>query len=804
MGKKKNKTEMTSLDKVSLLYGKGSWHIRGVPCLNLPDVEIHDGPLGLRKVDEPNPKKMGEAQETVRATCFPAPCLTSCSWDSEIVFSVGEAIGNEARAHDTRMILAPGVNIKRNPLCGRNFEYYSEDPLLSGKMGAAYINGIQSTTIGACLKHFACNSQESYRMVNDSIIDERALHEIYLKPFEIAVKESNPWAVMGAYNLVNGIYACESDFLLKDVLKGEWKYEGIVISDWGATVNPITSHNHGLDIEMPCFYSRKKRLYKALKLGVLKKEAVEDSSNRIVSFLKKANAADMLHVPAFETSRKTAENAVLKSCVLLKNEGTLPLKSQRGVCYIGELARTPHIQGGGSAQVNPIEVGSFISALSKSLKKDVSLLPFAPGYCLNPNPEEDKSLLLDAVDLASKSRVAVVFIGLTDAIETEGIDRKNIQLPENQVNLLTAVMGVCSNVVLVLQCGAPVQIPNREKIKAILLTYLTGEAGGEPIRKLLFGEACPCGKLAESWPLHLIDVPSFGFYPGDSTSSLYRESIYVGYRYYLTAEKDVAYPFGFGLSYAKFEYGDLLLSKNEINGKGKVKASIEVSNLSGFAAENVVELYAERKGESGVFRTKRTLIGFQKKVVPANGKATFEIEFEADALAHFDLNTHEWLIEDGVFLIEAGTSCETIVSSKELNAFSLTKCPSDRAKYPIYYNLSGQGFLQYDSAFEHLLGHPVGMKRDSRLPPYNMNSTISDIKDTFIGKKMIKEVGKRFPNASTDPEQKMMYKSALELPIRNLAMSGIPERFIHAILDMANGHFFLALGHILFGRRKLD
>ena len=454
-------------EKLSLLYGDGNWNIRGISRLGIPSLRMKDGPLGLRNIDDDN-------VETKEAVCYPAPCLTACSFDKDLLYRIGAMIGKECRHNNVNMLLAPGINIKRNPLCGRNFEYFSEDPLLSGKMGSFFVKGIQSEGVGACVKHFACNSQEYYRMVNDSIVDDRALFEIYLKPFEIAVKESSPWSIMCSYNKINGEYACDS-YLLKDVLKGNWGYKGVVISDWGATSDYILSHNKGLDVEMPCLLDRSKDLNKAYKKGVLKKEAVEDSSSRILSLLKKAKDNKKKKDDfAIDEARNLALEAALKSIVLLKNDGVLPLKSFSSCCIIGELARSMRYQGGGSSMVLSAKPVSFLDAISNSSKKKI---PFAPGYALNKKSDSD--LTLEAIDLAAKNKNVILFLGLSKQDESEGFDRSDLQLPENQLRLFDSIYSVNQNIIVVLSCGSPVELPFKGKAKGIVLSYLPGEEGGE-------------------------------------------------------------------------------------------------------------------------------------------------------------------------------------------------------------------------------------------------------------------------------------------------------------------------------------
>lgn len=777
-------------EKLSLLYGDGNWNIRGISRLGIPSLRMKDGPLGLRNIDDDN-------VETKEAVCYPAPCLTACSFDKDLLYRIGAMIGKECRHNNVNMLLAPGINIKRNPLCGRNFEYFSEDPLLSGKMGSFFVKGIQSEGVGACVKHFACNSQEYYRMVNDSIVDDRALFEMYLKPFEIAVKESSPWSIMCSYNKINGEYACDS-YLLKDVLKGNWGYKGVVISDWGATSDYILSHNKGLDVEMPCLLDRSKDLNKAYKKGVLKKEAVEDSSSRILSLLKKAKDNKKKKDDfAIDEARNLALEAALKSIVLLKNDGVLPLKSFSSCCIIGELARSMRYQGGGSSMVLSAKPVSFLDAISNSSKKKI---PFAPGYALNKKSDSD--LTLEAIDLAAKNKNVILFLGLSTQDESEGFDRSDLQLPENQLRLFDSIYSVNQNIIVVLSCGSPVELPFKGKVKGIVLSYLPGEEGGEAIRQILVGEVSPSGRLAESWPIHLIDVPSFGFYPGTETQSIYRESIYVGYRYYLSAKKDVNYPFGHGLSYAKFKYGKLALSKKTIDEKEKITAEIEVSNVSKIDSMLSLSLYVSSL-KGNVFKPLRYLIDFSKLNLKAKETKTFSFEINYDAFSFYDTNKKKFLVEGGEYLIQVCSSCLDVKSEVKVNVKSKEAFASKLTSMPIYYLPRKDGFLQYDNDFENLLGHTIPWVKDPKSRPYTLNSTYGDIEKTFIGKKMIKIGLKTLTSGTSDPNYAYMENQIKQTPIRNIVMQkGVKQKTTYLVLYFANGHYLKGIFGYLFGFKK--
>ena len=789
-----------NLEKATLLSGNGSWFTFGIERLGVAPVEMHDGPSGLRKVGNDPDFNLRESEPAV---CFPAPCLTACSWDEGLEQKLGQTLGREARLKHTHLLLAPGANIKRNPLCGRNFEYLSEDPVLSGRMAAAYINGLQDVNVGGCLKHYACNSQEYFRMVNDSIVDERALREIYLRPFEIAVRKSSPWAVMACYNKVNGVYGCENSFLLNDVLKKEWGYQGVVVSDWGAVNDPIASHNNGLDLEMPCSLKKKnKALAKAVKKGKLSQKSLDESYARLVALSEKANAPfhDAKEY-SMDDGHRIAVEVAEQSAVLLKNESVLPLKNYRDCCVVGEFARTPRYQGAGSSHVTPHRLVSFLDALSE--RNENVKVPFANGYDLDSVwTDGDVDSFVEAIDLASKCKNVILFMGLPSDAESEGLDRSNMHLPEEQLRLFDEIYEVNQNIVVVLCCGSPVELPFKDKAKAILLMYLAGEGVGEAADHLLRGDVCPSGKLAETWPKHISDVPSFGFYPGEERASVYRESIYVGYRYYLTVGKGVNYPFGYGLSYAKSNIKSISLSRPSLSKGEKTKAEVVVSNSSSYPIKKVVQLYYEYQNPGNAFRPKRVLLDFTKITIPAKSTKTAQFSINYEDFRVFDIPSSSWKVERGDVLIEACESSEEVCCATPLALFSNDIIESQKLKMPTYYSPTVDGFLQFDNDFESLYGRPLRMERDPKSRPFHLNSTFADISRTWIGKKVFSIADKRM--GLTQPGHKSDRAFFEETPLRNVVMAGLDEKYAYAIRDCANGHYFSALIDLIFNRRKGD
>lgn len=788
----RKRKELSIAEKVKMLYGDGAWTISGAPSYKLDPIHLSDGPCGLRiPVNPGDPLDFGGSKTAI---CYPAPCATASSWDKALMGKLGVSMGKECASQGINVLLSPGINIKRNPLCGRNFEYLSEDPLLSGKMAASFINGIQSQGVGACLKHFAANSQETYRMVNDSVVDQRALHEIYLRGFEIAIKESNPWCVMSSYNKINGVYASDSDELLLHTLKGKWGYEGVVMSDWGGCADPVLSHNHGMDVEMPCFENRQMRLLRAITSGKLKRAAVNDSAERIVLLAKRASALKQAPFD-YASGHAVAVEAAEKSAVLLKNDGILPLKSLGNTAVIGEFARSPRIQGAGSSKVNPWRVENFLNCVRSLPSTETTL--FSPGYCLHEAEANPESLILDAVDIASRCNNVILFLGLPEDIESEGYDRKNLLLPDEQIRLFDQIYSVNKNIVVVLTCGAPVELPFADRAKAVLLAYLPGEGAGRAILSLLTGKANPSGHLTETWPKRHYDVPSFGFYPGSQTTSYYRESIYVGYRYYLSANKEVAFPFGYGLSYSTFKLGQPSLTKKYLKVGEDTVIKVPVENTSKVKGEAVVQVYV-KDPKNKVFKPERVLVGFAKVSVAPGETKVAVIELPYDCFCHYDVESESFLAEKGEYVLEVGQNCRDIEAKATLFVDSDAVFESKKAFCPVYYNPPVDGFIPYESDFEYLLGKPLSIERDPRSKPYTLNSTVLDISGTWVGKLILRQADKRIAKAD-ESSKKMMRRSIEEMPLRSLSMGGMSSRVLSAVVDLANGNPLKALFHLIAG-----
>lgn len=791
---------MKNKSKFPLLYGNGDWHTHGVKKTPLVALEMHDGPCGVRKPSDNKAQDNANLPSSFPSTCFPAPCLVACSWDPEIEALFGERIALECLDQKTDIILAPGVNIKRNPLCGRNFEYLSEDPLLAGKMASGFINGCQGLGVGTSLKHFACNNQEFRRMNYSAEVDERALREIYLKPFEIAIKEANPWTVMCSYNKINGIYSSENSWLLQKILRKEWGYEGAVISDWGAVNDPIGCHTKGLDIEMPCHINRGEDLARGLKNGHLTPDSLNDCASHVATLSDKLasrpkNSDAFNYGMSFDAAKKIAESSI----VLAKNTGkTLPLSDFKDCCVIGALAKEARYQGGGSSLVNPKHLVTLLEAINEG--RDENGIDFAPGYSLHPG-EDSTKYLLDAVDLASSHKKVLLVLGLPSEIECEGYDRRNMRLPDNQYTLVDALVKANPNIILILTLGAPVELPFVDAMKAVLIAYLPGEVEGKAIKDILLGDANPSGKLAETWPFHYVDVPSYEFYPGKGDLSLYKESIFVGYRYYLTTQKKVCFPFGFGLSYSTFKYSDLELSTDTLKANANLKATVYVKNISLVDGSEVVELYLSQPN-SVTIKPLRELKAFAKVRISAGKekKITFTIPYSF--FAHFDSSSGTWQVEGGDYVVEIGTSCEDICAKKNLKVLSDFEPHDKHDSLPSYYALANSQTLRIsDAEFQNLLSHAIPEEKDKHHRPFTQNSTFEEISRTFIGRKVKKFLLKNAENPKLSKEaNEDVASSMMNYPLRMALMAGFSQKKLLAIVDAANGKFLKAIWDLQFGK----
>lgn len=651
-------SQMTLKEKASLCSGKDFWHLKSIERLGLPEIMVCDGPHGLRKQNAEN-KKVGIGN-SYPATCFPTAVTTACSWDRDLIYKMGQALAEECLQHGVSVLLGPGVNMKRSPLCGRNFEYFSEDPELAGEMGAAFIAGVQSKGIGTSLKHFAGNSQEMKRMTSNSIIDERALREIYLRAFEKAVKKSQPWTVMNAYNLLNGTYCSENDWLQNKVLRDEWGFKGAVVSDWGAVNDRVAGLNAGNDLEMPSSGGvNDAKIVEAVKCGVIDETTLDERVDKLIDIILKG-AANKKPGYKFDVkahnllSRQIAE----QSMVLLKNDDNiLPLKRVEGeyVAVIGAFADNPRYQGAGSSIINPTMIDSGRRAFNNS---PISV-KFADGYDRSGKRKNEDAYITEACNLAKNASKAVVFIGLTDDYESEGFDRSTMKLPDGHNRLVEAVSRVNDNVIVVLEGGSPVEMPWADDVKAILNAYLGGQSVAPAIVDVLTGKANPCGKLAETYPVCLKDTPTSFRYPDSKEDVQYRESIFIGYRYYDKVERNVRFPFGFGLSYTSFEYSDIKLKKKNLTKGEGAKVTFTIKNTGDVAGSEIAQVYVA-KPESKIFRAPKELKGFVKIHLEPGEEKKVSVELDDRAFAFWNTATEDWCVESGEYKILVGASSRDI------------------------------------------------------------------------------------------------------------------------------------------------
>ena len=660
--------EMTLEEKAGMCSGKDFWHLKGVERLGIPEVMVSDGPHGLRK-QAAEADHLG-LNESIKAVCFPTACATACSFDRDLLEAMGERIGDECQAEDLSVILGPAVNIKRSPLCGRNFEYFSEDPYLASQMAAAHIKGVQSKNVGTSIKHFAANNQEHRRMSCSSEVDERTLREIYLAAFETAIKEAKPDTVMCSYNRINGELASENHWLLTEVLRDEWGFDGYVMSDWGAVNDRVKGLKAGLELEMPASGgTTDKEIVEAVKNGELDEAVLDRAVERILNIVFKF--ADNRQEGKFdkEEDHKLAAKIEAESMVLLKNEGVLPLPTQgKKIAFIGKFAEAPRFQGGGSSHINSFKITGALEAV-----KEVAQVTYAQGYDIKEDVI-DQDMLNQAVESAKEADVAVIFAGLPDAFESEGYDRSHMRMPECQNALISEVAKVQENVVVVLHNGSPVEMPWADEVKGILEAYLGGQAVGQAEVDVLFGKVNPCGKLAETIPYKLADNPSYLNFPGDGQTVEYNEGVFVGYRYYDTKEMPVRYPFGYGLSYTTFEYSDLQLSADKIKDTDTLKVTLKVKNTGDRAGKEIVQLYVADK-TGAACRPVKELKNFVKVELQPQEEKTVEMELDKRSFAWYNTQIHDWYAASGEYEILAAASSRDIRLKKTVYVESTTELP---------------------------------------------------------------------------------------------------------------------------------
>jgi len=785
--------QMSLTEKVALCSGADFWNTKSFEKYGIPSIMMSDGPHGLRKQDK-DCDHMG-INKSKKATCFPCACTTGSSWDRELLKDIGKAIAEEALHEGISIVLGPGINIKRNPLCGRNFEYFSEDPYAAGELGAAYIQGVEEHGVGTSLKHFAANNQENRRFSSDSIVDERTLREIYLAGFETAVKKGKPSTVMCAYNKINGIYCSDNKYLTREILRNQWGYDGVVVTDWGAMNDRIAAFEAGIDLEMPGsagFFD--KEIIDAVKSGKLSEERIDESVDRLLTLIfKLAGVKEKKYSYNPDEHHRIARKAAANSAVLLKNDDEiLPLKPSQKIAVIGHMAKNIRYQGAGSSLINPTKVTNILEAF------DNRKINYSFYEGCKPNGTTTDTLIAEAVEGARNSDVAVVFAGLTEIYESEGFDRETLDMPEGHNRMIREVAKANPNTVVVLFAGSVILMPWLKDVKAVLHMYLPGQAGGEAAADLLFGDVNPSGKLQETYPLKYEDIPSSEIYEKGGNQAQYREGIYVGYRYFDKAGKDVCFPFGFGLSYTTFEYYDLQVEKRGEN----IVASVSIKNTGKMAGAEVVQLYVSCM-EKGVHRPEKELKGFEKMFLDIGESKRISFVLDKRSFAYYDAESGDWQVQKGKYNILIGASSRDIRLSQvvELDGIILPDAQKN-LKGTWYEHLKGK---PGKSDFEKILGRTIESKKPENRKKYTLNDCIIDMQDSFVMRIMYKVIERKYSKTYggidyTNPAFKMVMKCSTEVPIKNLCtMSGgdMKRNTVEGLVLMANGHFIKGLRVLL-------
>ena len=781
-------SKLSPKEKIEELGGKDSWYLFPHKELGINEVHFSDGPYGIREC-LPEDSLFSEGKESI---CFPTSSLTAASFDRDLLYRLGSTLGKEARSRGIHCLLGPAINIKRNPLCGRNFEYVSEDPYLVGELSAAYIKGVEDQGVATSIKHFALNNQESFRMNINSVVDIRTMREIYLKGFEIAVKKSNPGTIMASYNKINGEYACENPYLLKDVLRDEWGYKGIVISDWGAVNDPVKAIRAGLNEIMPVATKENTlALEKEYKEKDDFRKIVDESLNYTFDFIKKYQDTTKVDFD-LDKGHEEAVNIAKESIVLLKNaDNILPLKKREKVAFIGEYALNPHYNGKGSSYVTPYKLVTPLDAVDEK-GYNVS---FAKGFNII-NDSIDLSLESEAIDLAKKSDKVVMFLGTNGDIESENYDRKNLDLFINQIDLFYKIYNVNKNIVVVLQNGAPVEIPFNKEVKGLIEAYLSGEGCGEAIVSILYGETNPSGRIAETFPLRLNTVPSFAYFGVSNRLALYKEGIYVGYRYYETKGMPVLYPFGYGLSYSNFKYSEFnvdsagFLKQNHY----KIKLSVNVTNDSDIDGKDVLQVYISKPNDK-IFNAKYELVDFKKVFVKAHETIKVEFELDEEALKYFDVNLNKWNIVNGKYIFSLSKNSHEHLFKSEVEVKEEMDVEGyDKVALKKYFECDVR-FLNIDD-FQKLFNNDELLKRFKKPEKFTMNSNFSEMKATWVGRNFANFVSKREDIVNN----RTVYASIMEMPFRSLCTFGgghLTPNIFKYMIKAANGEMTL-INYLIF------
>ncbi len=783
-------SKLTLEEKCYLLSGKDFWQTRSVKAKGVPNMTLSDGPHGIRK-QEGASDQLG-LNGSVPATCFPTAATIANSWDPALGEEIGRCLGEEAAAQDVCVLLGPGMNIKRSPLCGRNFEYFSEDPYLAGKMAAGYVRGIQENGVAACPKHFAANNTELRRMASDSIVDERTLREIYLTGFEIAVQEAHPRSIMSSYNMVNGVYANENAHLLQEILRDEWGFDGFVVSDWGASNNHVAGVEAGSHLEMPLTGGDSdEELITAVKSGKISEKLVDRRVDELLDVvLSTRKAVDPLKGKAFdvEAHHAVAMKACEQSIVLLKNEGDiLPLSKGAKVAVIGEFAQKARYQGAGSSVVNCTKIDHTMDVIGNF---DLNVVGYEPGYprCGAGNPE----MQVKAVELAKKADYVLLYIGLDEISESEGLDRSHMKIPQSQIDLLCAVAAANKNVIVIMSAGSSVEMPWLNQCKAVIHGYLCGQAGASAILKVIMGEVNPSGKLSETYPVAYENVPSATYFPAKERTVEYREGLYVGYRYFETAKVPVKFPFGYGLSYTTFRYSHLTVSDKE--------ATFTLTNIGKMGGAEIAQLYVHAKNPS-VYRPVKELKGFAKVYLEAGESKQVTISLDNKAFRYFNVKTDRFEVDGGEYDILIGASVADIrLSGSVMVKGTDAPAPYDMSQLPSY--ATGNIKAVDDVEFTTLLGHAIPdgkwsgtlQMNDAICQLYYAKSAPARLVYKILTNMLNRSIAKGTPDLNLMFIYNMPFRA-----IGKMAGGMCSQAMCKSIVEIVNGHFFKGAGGVISG-----
>lgn len=781
---------MSLHDKAAMMSGKDTWSTVPYEAIGVPSMYLSDGPHGLRK--QAGASDHLGLNASIPSTCYPTAATVANSWDERLGEELGEHLGIEAVSLGVNVVLGPGLNIKRSPLCGRNFEYFSEDPYLSGKMAAAYIRGIQSKGVAACPKHFAANNQELRRMASDSVVDERTFREIYTTGFEIAIKEGKAKTIMTSYNMINGTYANESAHLLQKILVDEWGFDGIVVSDWGGSNDHVLGVEHGSHLEMPSTGKMgTTEIVQAVESGRLKEELLDQRVDELLSvILDTHNAINKDKGKTFdeESHHNFAKRVARESIVLLKNkENILPLAKGSNVAVIGDFAEKPRYQGAGSSLVNPIKIDTTLEIFRES---GLVMNHYEQGY--ERNKKTDYKLIEKAKDAAIKSEYVLIYAGLDEISESEGVDRTHMRMPQNQIDLIEAVSKVNENVIVILSAGSAIEMPWIHQVKAVIHGYLSGQAGASAMLDVITGKYCPSGKLNESYPLRYEDNPTFNYFPGKERTSEYRESLYVGYRYYNTVGLKVLFPFGYGLSYTSFSYSDLKVNKDGV--------TFKLKNTGSYNGAEIAQLYIGKESDQ-IFRPIRELKGFKKVFLKAGEEKDVLIPFDDKTFRYYNIFTNRWEIEGGTYQVSVGINADEIVLQSEIDVNG-TDTISAYKKEVIPSYFSGKITDVDDNQFQHILDAPIPDGRWNKDGKIDINDAICQL---YYAKSILARLVYKVLTGLKNRSEKKGTPNLNILFIYNMPFRGISKMtggavnmdMVKALVEMANGKELKGFGHFI-------